>query len=441
MIGVVNQLNDIVEMEVHSFPFPNIPEYTLPTNPISTNALPVLIPIVPPPVPAPILNQLFNNRFILQIEETSVQSYSDSGGVRHSFAFDLIWVNQQLYASPVSPVYVFTDLITRFDTITLVFRNPPVNIEFGEDTMKGARLAILQNLELTAATPVSIVINDKLSDYADYAYNNVAGTVIIKTLATDTIFINPNAGANTFTFKNGVNATAMTTSTRFLIDNAEGNGENQANGVYSLTTLVDNGDTTHTYTFTRVIDLDQVAELTQYKSVNVLSGTYKGKIYFLDSIIGALTDPQNWIDFGTTYLLSLYYPENKLVVGDRLKIINLKQGTLPQKLYNHLTRPEGLYVGTISTVVPPAGSTPIDDTRNYFRLNPDVGMGEFIYNSFTNNYTTKNVAEAKLYGFNTLKTGQIVIVPQAITKGISQLTVTITYDDVVDTTIPTLYSN
>ena len=436
MIGVVNQLNDIIEMEVQSFPFPNIPEYVLPTNTTINNNLPILIPIPGPP--APILSQIFNNRFILQIEETSVQSISDSGGVRHNFAFDLVSVNGQLYASPVSPVYVFTDPITRFDTLTLIFRNPPVNIEFGEDTMKGARFAILQDITLTKATPVAILIHNKVSDYTGYTYDNVAGTIVFEIPDTDTIFIEPDAATNTFKYKDGIYTTDITTSTRILFNNIEGAGANQANGVYSLTALVDNGGS-HTYTFTRTTDLNQVVELVQFVSVNVLSGTYRGKIYFLNSTIAALTEPQDWIDYGSTYLLSLYYPDNKLVVGDKLKVLDLKRGTVPQKLYNHLTRSEGLYVGTVSAVAPPAGSSPLEDTRNYFRLNPDVSMGEFIYNSFTNNYTIKNVPEAKLYGFNELKPGQIIIVPQTITKGITQLAETITYNRAVDTSTPGAY--
>ena len=61
------------------------------------------------------------NRFEIQISETSLQSYSDRCGFRHNFAFDLGNINGQLYASPVSPVFVFTDPINRIDSLSLTF--------------------------------------------------------------------------------------------------------------------------------------------------------------------------------------------------------------------------------------------------------------------------------------------------------------------------------
>ena len=38
-------------------------------------------------------------------------------------------------------------------------------------------------------------------------------------------------------------------------------------------------------------------------------------------------------------------------------------------------------------------------------------MSEFIYNSWTNNYITRNIQEAKEYGFNTLRSDQVVLIP------------------------------
>ena len=61
------------------------------------------------------------NRFEIQISETSLQSFSDRCGFRHNFAFDIGNINGQPYASPVSPVFVFTDPINRIDSLSLTF--------------------------------------------------------------------------------------------------------------------------------------------------------------------------------------------------------------------------------------------------------------------------------------------------------------------------------
>lgn len=152
LVGVVNDLHTISEIEFQSFPMPNIeiqyvtnepdPSPVVPaaTNPCSEyitmgslyrtgvdySTLPLLYtvdtpaPILELPLPARIFYPS-NNRFEIQVSETSVQSYSDRLGFYHNFSFDLIELHTQLYASPVAPVYVFTDPITQISILTLTF--------------------------------------------------------------------------------------------------------------------------------------------------------------------------------------------------------------------------------------------------------------------------------------------------------------------------------
>lgn len=410
MIGVTNTINNVIEIEMQSFPMPNIPLYTYPANSVSSNSMPVLVPN-----PGPtglVFNQLLTNRFMVQIEETSVQSFSDAGGVRHNFEFDVINVNGQLYASPVSPVYVFTDPITSFDRLTLTFRNPPKNISFAEDTMAGARLAI--NVPLIAHTAVVAHISDQVDSINAYVYNGTAGTIVMNAdISATPMFSNPISGTSV-----DADNSTIVIGQRVLFSNVGGTGANVANGVYTLTSV----DIAPNFLmiWTRSTDLDTPVELVKYVSVQVAAGssTTTGKTYVMISTITDLTtDVQDWVIYSHTLVtrLSVYYPGHRLTAGDRIAIRDLNPKTLPLKVYNYLTRRGGLYVGEEGL------------TDDYFRFNPDVDMSEFFYTSFTNNYIIKNVHEAQLYGFDTLAKNQIILVPTNYSVGVSPLQTAINY--------------
>ena len=185
IIGVHNELHTISEIEFQSFPMPDISinfvaneRNNIPTDSpciptmappcltfITTDKLfynnllfpqfPAIIPI-PDPTPmdpnntVPLPSNLFqtsNNRFEIQISETSLQSYSDKCGFRHNFAFDLINLNGQVYANPVSPVFVFTDPINSINTFNLTFFDAYrcVPLKFKEDVLCNSRIGVQRN--------------------------------------------------------------------------------------------------------------------------------------------------------------------------------------------------------------------------------------------------------------------------------------------------------
>jgi len=421
MIGVSTQLNDITEIEVQSWPMPELPSNSLPSNiwGALTN-IPILVPN-PPSSGNPLLNQLNSNRFLMEIKETSMQSFSDLGGVRHTFAFDVLQVGNapdiQNYASPVSPVYVFTDPITRFDTLSLVFRNPPRPLQFANDTLSGTRFAINlpDNFEYkNKSTDVKVVTNIAISPFDNYAYDAVAKTITFNCNASAVnAFIEPSSGSHIKSVQNGAkksnNLVQIDIGDIVLFSNIEGVGEDKANGVYSLTSV--GASATFTTVFTRQTDFDTVAECEQYSTVMISSGYFANKKFILNSttVTDFDADVQNWVDYTTLALLSLYYSGHGLTENTKLTISNLDSKTVPQKIYNYLTRKDGLFVGNNN-----------NNTADYFRLNPDVSLAEYVYTSITNNNVTKDAKLARKHGFNTIQGNQIVVIPVTSTKTISQ---------------------
>ena len=311
MIGTQNHLNNIVEIEMQSFPMPDLPlcEYIVQNS--STSSLPILIPN-PNPTAVSLL-QIFNNRFIVEIKETSVQSYSDSGGVRHNFAFDLANANGQLYASPTSPVYVFTDPITSFVTLSLVFRNPPRTLRFSPDIMINSRLAILDprrisstingvttygSIQVVNRNDVDLVIDldVSLTPYNNYVSSGTGTIIDFDVAEANTLFSSINTGANTFTF----NQVDITTSKRILFTGIIGvaDANVKGNGVYSLTGITEAGITpniVYSFKFTRTTDLNTAVKCEKYSTVGVLGGKYIGKKFYLtDVIVDIDVTAQNW---------------------------------------------------------------------------------------------------------------------------------------------------
>ena len=166
-IGAKGDLHDIIQIEAMSFIFPKLPCYIYNLNDESktckggiNSSLPILKPNVCLPLVCPLptkenfynlklinedidlcstnndcdicpsyLSQLEKTRINIQIKEVSEQSISDTGGKKHSLEFDLINYGRtdiqlnSIYASPINFGYIFTDPITRLDTISMVIRN------------------------------------------------------------------------------------------------------------------------------------------------------------------------------------------------------------------------------------------------------------------------------------------------------------------------------
>ena len=141
LIGTSMELHDVSEMEITSFPIPDLPLIPYTVNPDINPSLPVLVPNPADPA-ADVKEQLVQNRLIVQILETSVESVSDPNGVSHNFEMDLVQVNTQVYASPVQPVYVFTRPQQSFERLTFVFRSPYRKLIFLPDVLEGSRFSV-----------------------------------------------------------------------------------------------------------------------------------------------------------------------------------------------------------------------------------------------------------------------------------------------------------
>ena len=186
-IGVITNLDRVIEIHVDSFIFPQPPdiEYTLsygnifndvvfirnnnirlgpPTlTPNSANAgqyPPALLiegeTTITPWISNPYSQLPFGNRLTMQIKEAGVQSISDRGGVRHHFEFDVIYLGDTPYsnprflmANPVNNTFIFNDPLSDLHRLTIIFRNPDIPIKFLPDCIYDASLNIDKNFCIT----------------------------------------------------------------------------------------------------------------------------------------------------------------------------------------------------------------------------------------------------------------------------------------------------
>jgi hypothetical protein len=172
VIGVRDVIDTVIEIQVGGFAMPIIPDvpYNLkappPSSPSGRNQLvlvqnntnpappfsPQLLPGQYPaslPAQSPWINnpysQLpFGNRMTIQLEEAGLQSYSDRKGARHHFEFNVAYPvpvldgnPNMLSAMPIRgtqwDIYTFTDPLKSIDGLTLVFRNPDIQMKFEPD--------------------------------------------------------------------------------------------------------------------------------------------------------------------------------------------------------------------------------------------------------------------------------------------------------------------
>ena len=181
VVGVLNNLSTVVDIQTGSFSMPIPSEHLYPLsdlsliknllsigisliqnnatnfNPapakISANLAPildvsqlpqgVLFQNIPPWVSDPLTQLPFGNRMTIQIKEAGLQSYSDINGNRHHFeyklkypvVFDGTTPNMlEVEASyPGSDKYIFTEPLIDLQTLTLIYRNPDLPVIFDPD--------------------------------------------------------------------------------------------------------------------------------------------------------------------------------------------------------------------------------------------------------------------------------------------------------------------
>ena len=185
LVGVIDNLSTVTEIEFGDFSMPFLPEFiypladiqtvlvltnsdlalsqnnstnTSPAPPVpSANLTPSLtegptgqMPVglttlinIPPWVNNPLSQILFGNKLTVQIKEAGLQSISDLNGNRHHFEFKIRYPILSEGTSPNvvnvsgaysgSTKYIFTEPLIDLQTISLIFRNPDVPIIFDPD--------------------------------------------------------------------------------------------------------------------------------------------------------------------------------------------------------------------------------------------------------------------------------------------------------------------
>jgi len=209
MIGTAMPIHDVSEMEMASFPFPILPlnNYTL--NATANSFTPALIANPAQPTSEP-LKQVPFNRIMVQISETSMESISDYGGVRHNFELDINNMNGTFYGVPVIPVYIFSTPQVSFSRLTLQFRTPYRKLNMLSDIENG-RFAVTAAGLLTIYFPSHgldvedvIYLRDvSTQGLAPKIYNyvqgeNVNGLVVGANSTTDYIRLNPDISMTEF---------------------------------------------------------------------------------------------------------------------------------------------------------------------------------------------------------------------------------------------------
>lgn len=186
VVGVHDEVNNVIEIQIGSFGMPILPEVPYVTaaepvsmpsgldqlilkhNNLSMNA-PTLVPYIPPygQYPATVLptatqvlipwihnpytQMPFAGRFTIQIREAGLQSYSDRNGFRHHYDFiaSAPWFDANPNMMNAHPqcgdkwdTYIFTDPLTDMHGITLIFRNPDIPMIFQPDCLYDIPIAV-----------------------------------------------------------------------------------------------------------------------------------------------------------------------------------------------------------------------------------------------------------------------------------------------------------
>jgi hypothetical protein len=139
MIGVKDDLNDVVEIELMPFVLPILADFIYVSNATgSISTLPTLTDN--PGTGSGTRTQLITDRIILELSEASLQSFSGSNNKRYSFECYTTTINGITTVIPINRTFVFTDPIIRFDTLTVSLRTQYAPIQFSNDIIKNTVL-------------------------------------------------------------------------------------------------------------------------------------------------------------------------------------------------------------------------------------------------------------------------------------------------------------
>jgi hypothetical protein len=176
-IGVRDQLDTVIEIQVMPFCIPLLPEeeYIL-NNPITNPALPRLVANPGPPPAGSLAGSLtqlpYCSRVTMLLKEIGLQSITDASEKRHHFEFEatLAGPNQdRILLTPIAghDTYVFTDPIKDIHGLTVCFFNPFERVNLPADVLYGVTATSVTtppflDLQLLAGQTHNVVPGDRI---------------------------------------------------------------------------------------------------------------------------------------------------------------------------------------------------------------------------------------------------------------------------------------
>lgn len=144
-IGVRNAISNVIEMHIGEFCMPAVQPVPYDTSPPFLSQNTNVIPITQLP---------FCDTVTIEVTEIGLQSISDCNGKRHHFELRLEQIpneGSRYLAVPKKrfEIYIFTIPIMDLRTVTLVFKNPDININIPRDVFENvmARVDVGQQIQ------------------------------------------------------------------------------------------------------------------------------------------------------------------------------------------------------------------------------------------------------------------------------------------------------
>jgi len=201
MIGVSNHLDNIIEIEMYSFTIPIPSDYSYVTAATSSAALPRLVANVGAPA-AGIYNVLSSGLVSVEIKEAGHQSISVHNGTRYSFLMRTLVLEDSVQLLNLAhDMFEFTQPIKEFESLSVVLRNPDVELNLPTDVLYNTQAVVSAGgfLEFNAAAH-GLNANDMIfisafnsADQVVNRYvNQVKGLLVGNGPTTDTFRLNPD---------------------------------------------------------------------------------------------------------------------------------------------------------------------------------------------------------------------------------------------------------
>lgn len=168
-IGVKDELNTIIEMQVSEFDVPVLPldDFTGASLLLASPGLSVLGLAANGPLPtgdavtSPMSQIPFGGRVTMYLKEIGLQSFSDADNRRHHFEFISELDGDRLKLRPLrgGESFIFTDPIKDIHGVTLCFYNPGTLLRFPPDCIFNARASADagQLLQFTFTDPTNLI--------------------------------------------------------------------------------------------------------------------------------------------------------------------------------------------------------------------------------------------------------------------------------------------